>query len=282
MRFLVSTTPSLSSMADRVSVVMTCGYDRSPVAGALLQLLPRDGVDVVGVIMVRELQAHRIFEILRQGGFSAVQNAANRALGINETSASSPVEDYYALNRLQRARVSSLARKNGILVVRVRSLGEPAALNFVRQAQADGLVYCGGGLIRKALIEATQNRILNAHAGPLPTIRGMNAVEWSVMTGHPPCVTIHYIDTGIDTGPPVDVVEPIACHTADDLEVLRQKSLVASIQGLRRAIPKLREPIPARRLDASKHKQYFTMHPALRQIAERKVPRVATALETAQ
>ena len=34
----------------------------------------------------------------------------------------------------------------------------------------------------------------------MPEIRGMNAVEWSILLGYEPSITIHLIDRGIDTG----------------------------------------------------------------------------------
>ena len=43
-------------------------------------------------------------------------------------------------------------------------------------------------------------RAVNLHHGLLPWNRGLDSVLWSVVDGTPKGVTIHHMDTGIDTG----------------------------------------------------------------------------------
>src|SRR5205823_2979375 len=43
--------------------------------------------------------------------------------------------------------------------------------------------------------------ILNAHMGLLPAFRGMNVVEWAALEGTHVGCTVHWIDSGVDTGP---------------------------------------------------------------------------------
>jgi phosphoribosylglycinamide formyltransferase-1 len=135
--------------------------------------------------------------------------------------------------------------------------------------------YCGGGIIREAMLQAAGGRVLNAHAGPLPAVRGMNAVEWSILLGRKPCVTIHYIDAGIDTGPPIGIEEPIPVEPGDTVDILRDKALVASIKGLRKAASGLGEDVPSPRPDAGSAKQFYVMHPLLKDILERRLRRPA-------
>ncbi len=42
--------------------------------------------------------------------------------------------------------------------------------------------------------------VLNAHGGILPEYRGMNVMEWSLLQGDQIGVTVHFIDSKIDTG----------------------------------------------------------------------------------
>src|SRR5436309_2693224 len=52
-----------------------------------------------------------------------------------------------------------------------------------------------------AVIEAFRLGILNAHIGVLPAYRGMNVAEWAALEGGSVGCSVHFIDTGIDTGP---------------------------------------------------------------------------------
>ncbi|MFC1437564.1 formyltransferase family protein [Streptacidiphilus sp. N1-10] len=56
-------------------------------------------------------------------------------------------------------------------------------------------------IIGPELINATR-QIVNCHPGPLPDYRGANPVNWALLNGeHRHGITIHAIDTGIDSGP---------------------------------------------------------------------------------
>ena len=91
--------------------------------------------------------------------------------------------------------------------------------SFVQSMSPDLVVYCGGGILKKSFIESSPV-ILNAHAGSLPEVRGMNAAEWTALLSKKSEITIHQIDSGIDTG-------PIYAHFTYDI------SAVSSVEGLR-------------------------------------------------
>ncbi|MFB4167775.1 formyltransferase family protein [Virgibacillus sp. JSM 102003] len=55
-------------------------------------------------------------------------------------------------------------------------------------------------IIKEELINKFQNRILNLHISYLPWNRGADPNLWSFLKDTPKGVTIHYIDSDIDTG----------------------------------------------------------------------------------
>jgi len=60
-------------------------------------------------------------------------------------------------------------------------------------------------IIRRPVIDAFKIGILNDHPGLLPYFRGMSTIEYSILYGFPIAGTVHIIDSGIDTGPILNV-----------------------------------------------------------------------------
>jgi len=168
------------------------------------------------------------------------------------------------------AGLRRLCRREGIELLEVADMNAPDSVRAIR-GRVDLLVNAGGGIFRRPLIEAFGGKVLNAHMGLLPDFRGMNALEWSLLHGVPPGVTIHLIDTGIDTGEILDFRE-IAVSADDSIASLRAKSLPLSVELTANGIVGLQQNRvrcePQRRDDG---RQYFVMHPRLRRLAERRI-----------
>lgn len=56
----------------------------------------------------------------------------------------------------------------------------------------------GAGLLPNDLVET--HRIINAHPGFLPEVRGLDALKWAIYEGKPIGVTTHYVDAKADEG----------------------------------------------------------------------------------
>ena len=96
--------------------------------------------------------------------------------------------------------LSKINKKEGIEYLKVDNINLKETVNFLKDREVDILINAGGGIFKKAIINAPRIGILNAHMGFLPTFRGINALEWSLFYGHKIGVTLHFIDRGIDPG----------------------------------------------------------------------------------
>lgn len=138
----------------------------------------------------------------------------------------------------------------------------------VKKREIDILINAGGGIFRKRIVNAPKIGILNAHMGVLPKFRGMNVLEWSLFYGNRVGVTLHLIDTGIDTGD-ILLFNEIEIEKSDTIESLRAKSLAVSVEIMLEGIQGLANNsitrTPQRPEDG---KQYFVMHDRLKRIAE--------------
>lgn len=56
----------------------------------------------------------------------------------------------------------------------------------------------GGGILPKELI--LKYKIINAHPGWLPNVRGLDALKWAIYDGQPIGVTTHLLGDDIDSG----------------------------------------------------------------------------------
>ena len=134
------------------------------------------------------------------------------------------------------------------------------------------VIFTGGGLLRKPILEIPQLGILNCHTGILPQYRGMDVVEWTVLEEKIDAVglgvTLHFMDIGVDTGPillkkkyflkPGSSFESIRA----ELEVMMVYLMIEGVKGLQTG------NLNPLMQDLQKGRQYFVMHPRIKEVAE--------------
>lgn len=84
----------------------------------------------------------------------------------------------------------------------------------------DVYLVLGAGLLSPECI--ADKKILNCHAGIIPSSRGLDAFKWAIYHGKPLGVSLHYIDANVDDGDLVAVV-PTPVYRGDSLETLARR-----------------------------------------------------------
>ncbi len=166
--------------------------------------------------------------------------------------------------------VDSYCRRMGIRFIEVGPLDSPAAIAAVQAQQPDLAIYAGAGILRKGILDVPRIGTINAHMGILPEFRGMNVAEWSRWYGVPTGCTVHLVDPGIDTGDIV-CVRAVSTATAKSIFELRQLIDAAQIALLGEVVEYVvaTGELPARRSQqAGEGRQYFAMHPEVRQLLD--------------
>jgi hypothetical protein len=254
-------------------LLLTAGHDRAAHVLALAELLRRGGNEVAAVLVVSPFSVARVRALARQRGPGFLRAAARRLAGVRPDAAGDdPLRALLAREGITDRSLKGWAARHGVPYHGVASLNEPAAVRAAREARADGVLYGGGGILGRDFLGAVDGRVLNAHSGPLPAIRGMNACEWSLLLGLPPAVTIHVIDAGIDTGGVLESI-PLPVEPGDDVDRLRAKCTVLGVQGLLRAVPRLADALPPAPAAGAPHRQCFVMAPVLREVVDRRLAR---------
>lgn len=236
------------------------------------------GLELCAIVARSMCSWKRVTGELRRDGPRLLDKILNNLiLGERESrTASSPSLAAMAEeDELTHPRLRMLAASLDVPYLLAPDHNHPSAEKLLRDAQPDIIAFTGGGLIRKNILELSQGGVLNCHAGLLPRYRGMDVVEWAILEaeGQAPQtgITLHLMDQGVDTGPIV-LTQPIPPLPGEDLQSLRARFLPAMVQLMLEGLNGLRdghlEPLPQASSDG---RQYYVMHPRLRQSASDQV-----------
>lgn len=66
--------------------------------------------------------------------------------------------------------------------------------------QSEPVLLLGMPVVPAGVLERARSPVLNAHNGPLPALRGLDALGWSMLLGHPPVATSHLVVAEVDRG----------------------------------------------------------------------------------
>jgi len=163
-----------------------------------------------------------------------------------------------------------------------RDQNSPDAIARLKEWSPDLVIFAGGNILRKPLLQVPRLGVLNVHLGLLPEVRGMSSPEWSLLKHIPVGITIHYMDEGIDTGPILQTSEfpkVAECGSLSDLRhrliaygVAKVADVVAGVdQGMVSATPQS---------NFAQDGQFFVMHEWLQAraseyLTKRRLPAVA-------
>jgi methionyl-tRNA formyltransferase len=101
--------------------------------------------------------------------------------------------------------VTSLAKRLEVPVLPAELVRDPATAGWLERENVDVLLNVHSlFLIHPAVVAAPRIGSFNLHPGPLPEYAGLNAPSWAIYNGETShAVTLHWMDTEIDTGPVV-------------------------------------------------------------------------------
>jgi methionyl-tRNA formyltransferase len=128
------------------------------------------------------------------------------------------------------------------LVREVPHINHPEVVKLARELKPDLICVFGTSLIRGDLLNEGRLGIINLHGGLSPEYRGADCTFWALYNGEPDKVgcTLHYIDTGIDTGRLIAHISPEVREDDSEL-VLFWRAVRDSSEVYAEAIARLSE-----------------------------------------
>jgi len=146
-------------------------------------------------------------------------------------------------------------------IVNTTNINSNSVIELLTQNPSNLCIVMGTSILKKKIIDVCKSEIINIHGGYLPYYRGNNCIYFAYLNDDWARIanTIHFIDTGIDTGDIIEIVHPtILPH--DTPETLYCKAKKKAIHTLVKIIKKYQnnEEIPRISQDVHVGKQYKT------------------------
>lgn len=236
--------------------------------------LLKRGVKVEAIIFRKLLNPQRFTSELRRDGSRLIRKIFDKLILRQRAYQAEHFEtlpDYMKREGVAPERVDHFARRNGIAVSYCADLNDPSVIATLAAIKPRLVVFTGGGLLRKPLLQAAGDGVLNCHSGVLPEYRGMDVVEWAVLEGRDDKVgvTVHFMDRGLDTGDILHV-EPIPPLPGESLPQLRTRMepimCRVFVDTIVRAI---KNELARKSQRIEDGRQYFVMHPLIMDYARR-------------
>ncbi len=255
-------------------ILILAGHSRSPFALLLLDALARSMSPpqrVEAVVLVSEWQWRRWTDFRRRWRGRVLNRIRSFFPSRFAWSPGPEVSIYEQRLRstgLLGLTLPALCSRLKVPLHRVMDPNSNDCLRILDARRPSAVIYAGGGILREPFLQRSGMGTLNVHSGPLPHVRGVNAVEWSLFLGIRPTATLHWIDKGIDTGP-VIASRTIEVAAGDSLEVVRGRTVMTGLDllvenldsilsGSRKSYPQL----------ATEGVQYYAMCETIRHIVQ--------------
>ncbi len=151
------------------------------------------------------------------------------------------------LRRSGRARNQALMAAAGLQasapdmpLQRFDSVNDGACARWLGEQRPDVVILTGTRIVAASVLAACPGVFLNTHCGITPAYRGVHGGYWALYQGRPELagVTVHVVDSGIDTG---DIVyqAPIQVEPGDNFLTYPLKQYIVGIPLMHRALADL-------------------------------------------
>lgn len=116
---------------------------------------------------------------------------------------------YAFIARFGRGRIERKCAKSGITHMSFSSL-DKAARNAISELKPDYIFNDGPNILTKTTLALARVGVVNFHAAPLPEYRGAGNYFWLLHNEVKNAKgTVHFVDSGLDTGPVIAFTEPV-------------------------------------------------------------------------
>ena len=134
------------------------------------------------------------------------------------------LDDEFARKKSGRVFLDEFCARECVDLTKVKSINDPASLDFLRCAEVDWLFIIGWSqMAQQAVLDAPTYGAIGAHPTLLPEGRGRAAIPWTILKGLTRTgVTFFKMDSGIDTGPIIEQ-ELISVDPGETATTLYQK-----------------------------------------------------------
>jgi folate-dependent phosphoribosylglycinamide formyltransferase PurN len=259
-------------------VAIFCSSPYSETGCAVAARLAQVGYIPVGALTLPAWDRRTLLRKVGQWGLRDSVNYAVAKLAPARPATGQEIRNPYLEKALRHGdgifrSLRNVASAYGFPIVTCDDQDSPRAIAQLRQWSPDVAIFTGGNILRDEVLGVPRLGVLNAHLALLPEIRGMSSPEWSLLRGVPLGITVHLMDSGVDTGPVLLRREFAATSECDSLADLRNRMIAEGIDLIAEVVAALdRQAISAvPQSGREKDNQYFVMHERLKALAARQL-----------
>ncbi len=263
-------------------IIVFCPNPFSLYTTSLCELLIRKGYHIE-CIVVRKFTLNRFKNEFARDGKRLIKKIWKK-LFLREQSYSNDSNSIVAFRKKNKLLVKNINefKGHGTKIVKCNSLNDPNVEHLLKTYDEKLIVFTGGGIIRKNILDQAGDGIINCHMGILPKYKGMDLPEWCILENETEelGITLHFMDKGIDTGDILKKIKiPLGEHTSiKDLRVSFEPIMVSSMVSI---VEDCMNGKAIRTKQSTKDKrQYFIVHEKLYQVAEKKLKKMKTKTDT--
>jgi methionyl-tRNA formyltransferase len=255
-------------------VAILCSSPYSETSCAVAARMAQLGHVPVGALTLPSWDRRTLLRKVGQWGLRDSLHYAVTKLSPGKATTQNQIRNPYLESALRNGdgvfrSLREVARTYGFPVVTCSDQNSLRAVAQLKQWSPDLAIFSGGDILRDEVLKVPRLGILNSHLALLPEIRGMSSPEWSLLCEVPLGITIHFMDTGVDTGPILLRREFAGADGCESLADLRNKMIADGIELIAEAVAGLdRGTISAAaQVDREKDRQFFVMHDRLKAVA---------------
>lgn len=239
-------------------------------------LLKKQDIEVSAIIVRRLFNPHRfMFEFRHQGSrliSKIIKKLLLRGKAYKKNTDYETIADLIKKEKIDYKNVDDFKR-DGVSVIYCYDLNDDNVVEALKRHQPDLVIFTGGGLVRKHILEQSGAGILNCHSGILPAYRGMDVIEWPILENNADeiGVTIHFMDEGVDTG---DIlrIKKINVEAGQDLNQIKDRfEPYMCLEMVKACVDYQNGSLKRTPQNYNDGKQYFIMHPQLVNIVENRL-----------
>jgi len=240
---------------------------------SVCELLIRKGY-TIDTIVLRKFGLQRFRHEFGRDGVLLIRKIWNKLI-LKEKSLSLDEDNILSFRKKHNITVGHIKEfeAHGTKIIRCQTLNDKVVEDLLRAKKDKIVLFTGGGIIRKNILEVAGDGIINFHMGVLPRYRGMDLPEWCVLENNTDQlgITLHFMDTGIDTGKILKIVK-IPMKNSKNIKILRDTFYPVMVTSMVEVLEEyLTGKIQAQAQPKSAKKQYFIVHPKLHRIIDVKI-----------
>lgn len=134
------------------------------------------------------------------------------------------------------------------IIKRIRYANTEEGRSVIRELNPDLVLVNGTRIISKKTLESVPATFINIHTGITPAFRGVHGGYWAIATGKKDLfgTTIHYVDTGVDTGEIIEqvFVEPPTHDNFYTYPYLQYASVLPVLKNVIQSFVDGNKPLP--------------------------------------